>query len=894
MPVLSDIEDYISPLIEQQFPEIFRDDGPLLVAFTKAYYEYLEQSTKSLGYSRDLIQYTDPDQLVGDFITHFKKTYLFSIPDESSVDLPFLIKHVLDLYRSKGSKRAVELFFKLVYGKNSDIWIPNEHLFKLSDAEFVTPRYIELYTSDGTALAAFLGNDITGETSGATAYVTSIVETNVQGTLLQILFLENLNGNFIGDELIRDSSNTYRVRLNGSLSDVTFTDAGNNYSVGQELVVKSTANTSTQGVVRVKTIKSGSGIPNVTIQVGGSGYSSNSALSNLQISNTTLQVNNISNTYVNAIYDDANTSHPLETRPANTFQIYEQVYSPRATIGFTSTSNTFVDTVNVTSYVVGINSTGGVVANGRVSSIATTNSTTYTNGSMIVYENTGTFSSSVVKLRFAEDNTVNASFSTFTNSYATGTFIGRRANSIGIIANNIVWPAEPQGFVKGAVSNTYAAVVSNRSGNGTSVSINSVGNTVSTNVYTDFIGDTGSGGVVFADTVIDGSNSNVATLGYGFSKLVLGNIDDVLDKFLTYTTSELLGEISTITITSSGSEYTGDPIILGQNKYVESFHQNDIEILYSNRAGTTPEAGDMLRQYRLDPTQTLTFNTTTANSYTVGEGVVQVVNSTVNNFAQVRSVPNTSTLVLGGIVQKTSGSAVYATGYGATFTANTMTGFLSGHTVNTVTVQSNTTENVTATGKILSSNTSNNSLSIRMHSIEHDFFVSSTTSERLQSNNNTKSFQINNIGGPPNNYNRFVKAGINSNTFANVIVGEGLIDTVSIIDSGLRFKEGEELTFKIGDSTQTINGTANVGGTGIAIGYHKTNSGILGEKYFIPDNDFYQQFSYQVLSEFELNKYKTALKDVVHTAGYKLFGKAQIETYNSKAISMANTSVTQA
>ena len=183
---------------------------------------------------------------------------------------------------------------------------------------------------------------------------------------------------------------------------------------------------------------------------------------------------------------------------------------------------------------------------------------------------------------------------------------------------------------------------------------------------------------------------------------------------------------------------------------------------------------------------------------------------------------------------------------------------------------------------------------MRMHSIEHDFFISSTASERLQSNNNSKSFQIDRINETLNNYNRFVKAGINSNTFANVVIGSGLIDTVSIIDSGLRFKEGEQLTFKIGDSDQSVNGTANVNGTGIAIGYHKTKSGILGEKYFIPDNDFYQQFSYQVLSEFELNKYKTVLKDVVHTAGYKLFGKAQLETYNSKAISMANTSVTQA
>ena len=183
MPVLNDIEDFLSPLIAQQFPETFREEGPLLVAFVKAYYEYLEQSTKSLGYSRDLIQYTDPDQLVGDFIDHFKETYLFSIPEETTVDTGFLIKHILDLYRSKGSKRAIELFFKLVYGKNSDVFIPNEFLLKASDAEFVTPRYLELYTSNTSALQSFLGSEITGETSGATAFVNSIISTNVQGTL---------------------------------------------------------------------------------------------------------------------------------------------------------------------------------------------------------------------------------------------------------------------------------------------------------------------------------------------------------------------------------------------------------------------------------------------------------------------------------------------------------------------------------------------------------------------------------------------------------------------------------------------------------------------------------------------------------------------------------------
>ncbi len=893
MPALNDIEDFISPLIEQQFPEIFREDGPLLTLFVKAYYEYLEQSTKSLGYSRDLIQYTDPDQSISEFLAHFKKTYLFSIPEETTVDWPFLIKHILDLYRSKGSKRALELFFKLVYGKNVDLYIPNEFLLKASDAEYVTPRYLELYTSNTSALQAFLGSEITGETSGATAYVNSIVSSNVQGTLLVIFYLERLNGEFISNELIRESTNTYRLRLNGSLSGITFTDAGNNYSVGDELLVKSLANTSTEGTIRVLTTIEGSGVPNIEKQHGGSGYSTNSAISNVVISETILQVNNISNTFVNASFSDANTKHSLETRPANTFQLYESVYSPRVTVTFTSSSNTFVNTVNVSSYVVGMNTTGGVIANGRVSTIGTTNSTVFSNGSMIVYENTGSFSAGVVKLRFAEDSAVNADFGSFTNAYTTGTFIGRRANNIGITANNMVWPAEPQGFVKGSSSNTYADIIGNRSGTGANVSINSVGNAVSTNVYTDFVSDTGSGGVVYLDTIVDGSNSNVASAGYGFTKLPAGGIDDVIDKVLTYQ-SESLGEVSTLQLHSSGEGYTGDPIILTQNKFVDGYHQRDVEVLYTNRAGTTPEVGDMMRQYKLKPTQTLTFNTTTANSFTVGEGVVQVVNSTVNNYAQVRSVPNTSTLVLGSIVRKTNGSNFYSVGHDATFTANILTGFLSDHTVNTVTVQSNTTENCVSVGKILTSNTSNNSLTMRMHSIEYDFFISSTTSERLQSNNNAKSMQIDRINEDVNNYNRFVKAGVNGNTFANVVVGSGLIDTVEIVDSGLRFKEGEEITFKVGSNTQAINGTANVNGTGISTGYHKTRSGVLGEKYFIPDNDFYQQFSYQVLSEFELNKYEKNLKEVIHTAGYKLFGKAQLELWQNVATTIANSNITQA
>ena len=143
MPELNTIQDKISPLIKEQFPDVYKNDGELMTLFVKAYYEYIEQEDEALGLSRNMASEIDVDQATASFLEHFKKTYLFSIPETMTIDQSFVIKHILDLYRSKGSKRALQLFFKLIYGKNADLFIPNEHLAKASDATFVTPRYID-------------------------------------------------------------------------------------------------------------------------------------------------------------------------------------------------------------------------------------------------------------------------------------------------------------------------------------------------------------------------------------------------------------------------------------------------------------------------------------------------------------------------------------------------------------------------------------------------------------------------------------------------------------------------------------------------------------------------------------------------------------------------------
>src|ERR1017187_400470 len=109
------VEKFISPLIENQFPEIYRQDGPTFVLFLKAYFEYLESEGNALWYARRLPELKDIDFTLDSFITHFKNKYLAKLPLNTDSDVRMLVKHSLDLFRSKGTPRGVQILFQLVF-----------------------------------------------------------------------------------------------------------------------------------------------------------------------------------------------------------------------------------------------------------------------------------------------------------------------------------------------------------------------------------------------------------------------------------------------------------------------------------------------------------------------------------------------------------------------------------------------------------------------------------------------------------------------------------------------------------------------------------------------------------------------------------------------------------
>jgi hypothetical protein len=149
------IEKFITPFIEAQFPQFYQEEGPLFIEFVKAYYEWLEQSDNITNQTRSLMEYRDLDTTTTAFIKYFKNKYINSLPENIVADKTLLMKHILDLYRSKGTERSYSLLFRMLFNEDIEIYVPGKYIFKPSDNEWVLPKYIEV--SDSPYLFEFIG-----------------------------------------------------------------------------------------------------------------------------------------------------------------------------------------------------------------------------------------------------------------------------------------------------------------------------------------------------------------------------------------------------------------------------------------------------------------------------------------------------------------------------------------------------------------------------------------------------------------------------------------------------------------------------------------------------------------------------------------------------------------
>ena len=267
-----DNEKLISPYIASQFPAHYRENYPQFVEFVKMYYAWLEQGDQAVGHARHLQEYRDIDETPEDYIIYFKTKYLPYVKFITEVDKRTLVKHVLDLYRSKGTERGVDLFFKLVYGVPADVYYPSTDLFRLSDNNWIKRNYLEVGHIE--LISQYTGKKIIGTRSGATAFAERFIQKKVGMKYINILFISNVVGDFMFNEKLTyeglTDSDTKRPRVIGSLSRLDVTTGSKDFRVGD--VVEVSSENGYGALARVSNVFNTSGLVDFTLEDGGWGY----------------------------------------------------------------------------------------------------------------------------------------------------------------------------------------------------------------------------------------------------------------------------------------------------------------------------------------------------------------------------------------------------------------------------------------------------------------------------------------------------------------------------------------------------------------------------------------------------------------------------------------------
>ena len=225
---------------------------------------------------QDLLNFRDPDKVVSNFLTKFRNEFLNTLPETLSngVDKRKLIKNIKSLYKAKGTNRGHELFFRLLFGVESETFYPRENILRSSDGKWDTRKILRAIGTTGNTLD-LIGRTIEGETSEATAIVENVFKFQIGANEVTEFILngDTLVGTFQTSEVIRGTENDdediyIKAVITGIPTSPSITNDGSLYSETDTVTILGGGQSA---IIQVDGIGRG-GIEEIIIDDGGSGY----------------------------------------------------------------------------------------------------------------------------------------------------------------------------------------------------------------------------------------------------------------------------------------------------------------------------------------------------------------------------------------------------------------------------------------------------------------------------------------------------------------------------------------------------------------------------------------------------------------------------------------------
>jgi len=225
---------------------------------------------------QQLLEYANVDNTIYDFLDKFKDSFLEGIPNTlaSGLSKRKLIKNIKDLYSAKGTEKGHQLFFRMLFDDEAELFYPRDNMLRVSESTWSENSFMRIIENTGSNFTELQNQTITGSTSGASILienVTKFTEDGVQYAQLQVA-LDSLDGTFTIGETVTGASSVSDVSMSGTVQELltgATIDAGGQYYEVNDSVTVSGGNG--QGELIVKQVGSGS-IDEIIIDDVGSGY----------------------------------------------------------------------------------------------------------------------------------------------------------------------------------------------------------------------------------------------------------------------------------------------------------------------------------------------------------------------------------------------------------------------------------------------------------------------------------------------------------------------------------------------------------------------------------------------------------------------------------------------
>lgn len=1001
---MSDFINNISQFIQEQFPAHYRDQidvdptaaqRAVVIDFMEAYYEWVESvEGESFIRNRQMFEFRDIDQTPEEFVKYFRNVFLRELSYDTATDDRYVIKHILDFYRSKGSPASIKLLLRLLFNVDAEVYFPGKDVLRASDSRWIKPTYVEVVSSPRSV--GYVNKRVFGSISGASAFVEAVITKRVNNRLIDIIYLSDTVGTFVyGDVITDDGTLIGAPKVIGSLSGVTVqqNNVGGN-AVGDIFNVVS--NTGINGTVRVTSVINRTGAVEFSINDGGYGYTTDDRskvyvsdivvlrdntntvfeeddtvfqrLEKIYLEVSTQTDNFISDIAVGGLVEginDANTSVSNGSIMEIGTETINNIITPYIIVQ--SALPTFIRTQEVTlttnaEYVIGstleesrdltltIDSANGSFVNGEIvyqrefyAGTSNTVSLRYAfgevdsaNGSTLIIRNAfggfeegslligqtsgafantanvvidyeGTFSliidktannqyqvvttdgnlsgnnkvrglaSKVVRdvanvetvspttLRAANNEAVITSVA---NTFYTGVVIGQDNTSIGIAkTSNTAFKLIANTSVITNQNDVELPVNSIATGAGASFEIGSLENTETIVVSVERIVDENIADVKYEDIYITGEGS-----GIGYVDQV-----NVIDGGNGYTNSS--------TVTFEGGGYLGqEPLIIATGNVTTDANGVIVSIGVTNpgegyfNAPTIDISDGSGANLSIDMIFGYGFpEDPISNANTIIADVLVSSNVTIGTIASLKNIFRGRNYTGRPYVKVVNPSiALYRKqDQIANISLDTALGF----TVGEIITQANTS----ARGLVISANSTQ--INLRNLSFDEDFEITSTGG-KITGADSSAVADINTIS-----YDDFAEY-MGDNAVINnfVVESDGTINTVAVVTSGLGYSPGESVTLvKDGKS---VSGTAIVQNQGLDAGYWKTRTSHINSEKKLQDNNYYQEYSYDIKTDANLNEYRDIVLDLVHLAGTKLFTTV-VKSNEEQVVLDSSSTITQ-